>query len=72
MIRSVNLSHVSCTMLPWLQTWLQAYADVLPRPPQAPPNEAAPLYLQYAALEEEHGLARAAMEVCITAIITCG
>ena len=30
---------------------------------QAPPNEAAPLYLQFAALEEEHGLARAAMEV---------
>ncbi len=30
---------------------------------QAPSNEAAPLYLQYAALEEEHGLARAAMEV---------
>ena len=32
--------------------------------PQAPPSEAAPLYLQYAGLEEEHGLARAAMEVC--------
>ena len=30
---------------------------------QAPADEAKPLFLQYAALEEEHGLARSAMEV---------
>ena len=37
--------------------------DTLLAHSQAPPSEATPLYLQYAALEEEHGLARAAMEV---------
>lgn len=30
----------------------------------APPEKAKPLFLEYAALEEQHGLARHAMEVC--------
>ena len=37
---------------------------------QAPPAEAKPLFLQYAALEEQHGLARAAMEVYDRAVRT--
>ena len=37
---------------------------------QAPPEEAKPLYLQYAALEERYGLARAAMEVYDRAVRT--
>ena len=39
-------------------------------PLQAPPEESAPLFLQYAALEEEHGLARSAMEVYDRAVRT--
>jgi pre-mRNA-splicing factor SYF1 len=37
---------------------------------QAPPAEARPLFLQFAALEEAHGLARAAMEVYDRAVRT--
>ena len=37
---------------------------------QAPPDEAKLLFLQYAALEEEHGLARSAMEVYDRAVKT--
>ena len=37
---------------------------------QAPPEEAKPLFLQYAALEEQHGLARSAMEVYDKAVKT--
>ena len=37
---------------------------------QTPPAAAAAVYLQYAALEEEHGLARAAMEVYDQAVRT--
>ena len=35
---------------------------------QAPPDESKPLFLQYAALEEQYGLARSAMEVYDKAI----
>jgi len=38
--------------------------------PQAPPAEARPLFLQFAALEENHGLARAAMDVYDRAVRT--
>ncbi len=37
---------------------------------QAPPAQARPLFLQFAALEENHGLARAAMEVYDRAVRT--
>ena len=37
---------------------------------QAPPEEARPLFLQFAALEENHGLARTAMEVYDRAVRT--
>ena len=37
---------------------------------QAPADEAKPLFLQYAGLEEEHGLARSAMEVYDRAVKT--
>ncbi len=40
------------------------------RPAQAPPEEARPLFLQFAALEENHGLARTAMEVYDRAVRT--
>lgn len=39
-------------------------------PKQAPPAESKPLFLQYAALEEEYGLARSAMEVYEKAVRT--
>lgn len=32
-------------------------------PPQSPPEFAKPIFLQYALLEEQHGLAKHAMEV---------
>lgn len=37
---------------------------------QAPPELSKPLFLQYAALEEEHGMARSAMEVYDQAVRT--
>ena len=37
---------------------------------QAPPEESKALFLQYAALEESHGLARSAMEVYDKAVKT--
>ena len=37
---------------------------------QAPPEESKPLYVQYAALEEQYGLARSAMEVYDKAVKT--
>ena len=37
---------------------------------QAPPEESKPLFLQYAALEEQYGLARSAMEVYDKAVKT--
>lgn len=37
---------------------------------QAPPDESKPLFLQYASLEEQHGLARSAMEVYDKAVKT--
>ena len=39
-------------------------------PRQAPKEEARPLFLQFAALEENHGLARTAMEVYDRAVRT--
>jgi pre-mRNA-splicing factor SYF1 len=37
---------------------------------QAPPEESKPLFLQYANLEEQYGLARSAMEVYEKAVRT--
>ena len=37
---------------------------------QAPPEESKPLFLQYAGLEEQYGLARSAMEVYDKAVRT--
>lgn len=37
---------------------------------QAPPEESKPLFLQYAGLEEQYGLARSAMEVYDKAVKT--
>lgn len=44
--------------------------DVIAAFAQAPPDESKPLFLQYAALEEQHGLARSAMEVYDKAVKT--
>ena len=44
--------------------------SVIPAFAQAPPDESKPLFLQYAALEEQYGLARSAMEVYDKAIKT--
>jgi hypothetical protein len=38
----------------------------------APPEKAKPLFLEYAALEEQHGLARHAMEVRGGGVLTTG
>ena len=45
-------------------------ADVWLALAQAPPEESKPLFLQYAALEEQYGLARSAMEVYDKAVKT--
>ena len=37
---------------------------------QAPPDHSRPLFLQYAALEEQHGLSRSAMAVYEQAVRT--
>lgn len=39
-------------------------------PPQTPADASGPIFLQFAALEEEHGLARAAMQVYDQAVRT--
>lgn len=45
-------------------------AEVPFTPLQAPPEESKPLFLQYAGLEEQYGLARSAMEVYDKAVKT--